>query len=246
MQAMSDSNNQSLRDQVVVITGAGRGIGRAIAIAYARAGAAVVCSSRSSAEIGETARMITDAGGRALAHCADVGDYDSMVSLYRHAAEAFGGIDIVVANAGVATEQRRIEDSDPAQWRQTIDINLTGAYHTVHAAIPWLRRRGAGKIIMVGSGQRHRAVPGLSAYSCSKSGMWMLTQALALELQEYNISVNELIPGPVQTEMTRGAAIPPGEWFKTPEDVLPLALFIAGMPAGGPTSQSYSLMRRAI
>jgi 3-oxoacyl-[acyl-carrier protein] reductase len=76
--------------------------------------------------------------------------------------------------------------------------------------------------------------------------MWMLTQALALELQEYNISVNELIPGPVQTEMTRGAAIPPGEWFKTPEDVLPLALFIAGMPAGGPTSQSYSLMRRAI
>jgi 3-oxoacyl-[acyl-carrier protein] reductase len=243
---MSHSPTKSLQDQVVVITGAGRGIGRAIALAYAESGAAVVCSARSSAEIEETTRIITEAGGRALAQCADVGDYASVATLYQRAAEVFGGVDIVVGNAGVANEQRRIEDSDPAQWRHTIDINLTGAYHTAHAAIPHLRRRGAGKIIMIGSGQRHRAAPGYSSYSCSKSGLWMLTQALALELAEYNISVNELIPGPVQTEMTRGAAIPPGEWFKTPEDVLPLALFIAGMPVGGPTSQSYSLMRRAI
>lgn len=243
---MNHSTTKPLQDQVVVITGAGRGIGRAIALAFAEAGAAVVCSARSSTEIAETARMITAAGRRALAQPVDVGDYASVAALYQHASEAYGGVDIVVANAGVATEQRRIEDSDPSQWRKTIDINLTGAYHTAHAAIPYLRRRGAGKIIMIGSGQRHRAAPGFSAYSCSKSGLWMLTQTLALELQEYNISVNELIPGPVRTEMTRGAAIPPGEWFKTPEDVLPLALFIAGMPDGGPTSQSYSLMRRAI
>jgi 3-oxoacyl-[acyl-carrier protein] reductase len=243
---MSPTLTKPLQDQVAVITGAGRGIGRAIALAYAEAGAAVVCGARSSAEIDETARMITEAGGRALAHSIDVGDYASVAALYQRAGEAFGGVDIVVANAGVANEQRRIEDSDPAQWRKTIDINLTGAYHTAHAAIPYLRRRGAGKIIMIGSGQRHRATPGFSAYSCSKSGLWMLTQTLALELQEYNISVNELIPGPVRTEMTRGAAIPPGEWYKTPEDVLPMAMFMAGMPVGGPTSQSYSLMRRAI
>jgi 3-oxoacyl-[acyl-carrier protein] reductase len=242
---MNHSSPNPLEGKVAVITGAGRGIGRAIALAYARAGAAVVCSARGDREITETAALINDAGGRALAHAADVADYDSVVTLFRRASGEFGGIDIVVANAGVATEQRRIEHSDPAQWRKTIDINLTGAYHTAHAAIPHLRARGAGKIIMVGSGQRNRPAPGFSAYSCSKSGMWMLTQSLALELLDYSISVNELIPGPVKTDLTRDAPIPPGEWFKAPEDVVPMALFLASMPDGGPTAQSYSLMRRA-
>lgn len=242
---MSHPNSTLLNDKVAIITGAGRGIGRAIALAYAQAGAAVVCSARSAAEITETARMITEAGGRAIAHGTDVADYDSVVALYQRASDEFGGVDIVVANAGVALEQRRIEDSDPALWRKTIDINLTGAYHTAHAAIPHLRKRGAGKIIIVGSGQRNRATPGFSSYSCSKSGAWMLTQSLATELHEYNISVNELIPGPVQTDMTRDAAIPLGEWFKEPGDVVPLAMFLASMPDVGPTAQSYSLMRRA-
>lgn len=242
---MSHSNPNPLKGKVAIITGAGRGIGRAIALAYAEAGAAVVCSARSEAEITETARLITAAGGRAIAHTADVGDYDTVVALFKRASDEFGGVDIVVANAGVALEQRRIEDSDPTQWRKTIDINLTGAYHTAHAAIPYLRKRGAGKIIMIGSGQRNRAIPGFSAYASSKSGLWLLTQSLAVELQEHNISVNELIPGPVKTDLTRDAVIPPGEWFKNPEDVVPLALFLASMPDVGPTAQSYSLMRRA-
>jgi 3-oxoacyl-[acyl-carrier protein] reductase len=242
---MGHPNSTSLKDKVAIITGAGRGIGRAIALAYARGGARVVCSARSEDEIAETARLITEAGGRAIAHAADVGDYEAVVALFQRASDDFGGVDIVVANAGVAMEQRRIEDSDPALWRKTIDINLTGAYHTAHAAVPHLRKRGAGKIIMVGSGQRNRASPGFSAYSSSKSGLWMLTQSLAVELQESNISVNELIPGPVKTDMTRNAAIPPGEWFKDPEDVVPLAMFLASMPDVGPTAQSYSLMRRA-
>ncbi len=242
---MSHPNSTSLEDKVAIITGAGRGIGRAIALAYARAGARVVCSARSEDEIAETARLITEAGGRAIAHAADVGDYEAVVALFQRASDDFGGVDIVVANAGVAMEQRRIEDSDPALWRKTIDINLTGAYHTAHAAIPHLRKRGAGKIIMMGSGQRNRANPGYSAYCCSKAGLWMLTQSLAVELSEYNISVNELIPGPVKTDMTRDAVIPAGEWFKDPEDVVPLALFLASMPDVGPTAQSYSLMRRA-
>lgn len=241
---MNHSNPTPLEGKVAIITGAGRGIGRSIAIAYAKAGAAVVCSARSGAEIAETAAQIKTSGGRALAHVADVADYASLVSLFQRASDEYGGVDIVVANAGVATEQRRIEDSDPELWRKTIDINLTGAYYTAHAAIPHLRKRGAGKIIMVGSGQRNRPAPGFSAYSCSKSGMWMLTQSLALELHEYNISVNELIPGPVKTAMTRDAAIPPGEWFKSPQEVTPMAMFLASMPDGGPTAQSYSLMRR--
>jgi 3-oxoacyl-[acyl-carrier protein] reductase len=237
--------NSSLAGKVAVITGAGRGIGRAIALAYAGAGASVVCSARNAREITETAAMIKEGGGRAIAHTADVGTYADVVALFENANESFGGIDIVVANAGVASDLLRIEDSDPAQWRKAIDINLTGAYHTAHAAIPHLRKRGCGKIIMVGSGQRNRPVPGFSAYSCSKAGLWMLTQSLAMELLEYNISVNELIPGPVRTAMTRDVPMPPGEWAKQPEDVTPLALFLATMPDAGPTAQSYSLMRRA-
>lgn len=239
------STPPSLDGKIAVVTGAGRGIGRAIALAYARAGASVVCSARSEKEIVETAALIRDAGGAAIAQTADVASYTDTVALFQRATDAYGGIDIVVANAGVASDLRKIEDSDPAEWRKAIDVNLNGAYHTAHAAIPHLRRRGAGKIIMVGSGQRNRPVPGFSAYSCSKSGLWMLTQSLAVELLEYNISVNELIPGPVKTAMTRDVPMPAGEWAKQPEDVVPLALFLASMPDGGPTAQSYSLMRRA-
>jgi len=242
---MSHIDPDLLKHKVAVITGAGRGIGRTIALAYASAGAAVVCSARSEADIAETAALIRRAGGRAVAHAADVADYAAVKALFQRASDEFDGVDIVVANAGVALEQRRIADGDPVLWRKTIDINLTGAYHTAHAAIPHLRRRGAGKIIMIGSGQRNRPNPGFSAYSCSKIGLWMLTQSLATELQEENISVNELIPGPVKTDMTRGVACPPGEWFKEPEEVVPLALFLASMPDVGPSAQSYSLMRRA-
>lgn len=151
----------------------------------------------------------------------------------------------MVGNAGVALEQRRIEDGDPALWRRTLEINLVGTYYTAHAAIPHLRQRGAGAIILVGSGQRLRPAPGSSAYACSKIGLWMLTQSLALELQDSRISVNELIPGPVRTDMTRDVSMPPGEWVKEAEDVVPLALFLATQPAGGPSGQSFSLMRRA-
>lgn len=242
---MSHIDRDLLKDKVAVITGAGRGIGRAIALAYASAGAAVVCSARSVGDIGETAARIRQAGGRAIAQSADVADYATVQALFQRASAEFGGVDIVVANAGVALDLRPIADSDPARWRETIDINLTGAYHTAHAAIPHLRRRGAGKIIMIGSGQRQKPYPGFSSYSCSKAGLWMLTQSLAVELQEDNISVNELIPGPVRTEMTRDVPVPAGEWFKDPKDVASLALFLAGMPDFGPSAQSYSLMRRA-
>lgn len=242
---MSHAEKKLLQDKVAVITGAGSGIGRAIALAYANAGAAVVCSARREADIRETAALIEAAGGRAIAHVADVVDYAAVADLFRQANETFGGVDIVVASAGVALDRLPIADGDPALWRKTIDINLTGAYHTAHAAIPYLRQRGGGKIIMLGSGQRKRPRAGLSAYSCSKSGLWMLTESLGMELQDDNISVNELIPGPVRTDMTRNGILTSGEWIKEPEDVAPIALFLASLPDRGPSAQSFSLMRRA-
>ncbi|CAG2158918.1 SDR family NAD(P)-dependent oxidoreductase [Cupriavidus numazuensis] len=242
---MSHVDPELLKGKVAVVTGAGRGIGRAIALAFASAGTAVVCCARREADIRETVDLIQAAGGRALAHVADVADYASVSDLFQRSDEAFGGIDIVVGCAGVASAMGKVTDTDPAHWRKSIEVNLIGAYHTAHAAIPYLRRRGGGKILMIGSGHRKRATGGTSAYACSKSGLWTLVESLAVELQEDNISVNELIPGPVRTDMTSGRAMMPEEWYKEPGDVTPLALFLASLPDRGPSAQSYSLMRRA-
>jgi 3-oxoacyl-[acyl-carrier protein] reductase len=237
-----------LQGKVAVVTGAGRGIGRAIALAYADAGAAVVCSARSATEIDETVRLIAAAGGTASACVADVVDIAAVQALFAHAAQKHGGVDIVVGNAGVSAQARKVENADPALWAHTIQVNVVGAFHTAHAAIPHLRARGCGKIIFVGSGTRKGAAPGTSAYAASKIALWKLTEILATELQAFNISVNELIPGPVKTAMTAFGErpFPAGEWVKEPEDLVPLALFLATQPDIGPTAQSYSLMRRAV
>jgi len=241
-----------LQGKVAVVTGAGRGIGRAIASAYAGEGAAVVCAARSAPQLAEAVTDITRAGGQAIAVRADVTQLAEVEGLFKSAAEAFGGVDIVVINAGAQYDRSHVESGRPADWLATLEVNLVGAYYCAKAAIPHLKRRGAGKIITVGSGVGHRGLPGSSAYACSKAGLWMLTRVLAQELWRFRISVNELIPGPVVTEMNHD--IQPGqqdtvfaidsEWLKTPADVVPLALFLATQPDTGPTAQSYSLMRR--
>ena len=242
---------QELSGHVAIITGAGRGIGRAIAIAYAQAGAAVCCAARTGEEITATVRDIVTSGGRALAVPADVTQLASVQQMLQTTVETFGGLDILVINAGGNYDRRHVAESHPEDWRATVEVNLLGAYYCAHAAIPYLKQRGAGKIITVGSGIGHRGYAGSSAYACSKAGLWMLTRVLAQELWPFNISVNELIPGPVVTETSaQEATQSPGvfaiesEWVKTPEDVVPLALFLATQPVKGPTAQSFSLMRR--
>ena len=194
-----------LNGKVAVITGAGRGIGRAIAQGYARAGASVVCSSRSMGQIEETVRLIQENGGTALAVQADSASHDDMIMLFERAASAFGGVDIAVVNAGVSPENKLVSESTPALWKQTIDVNLTGAFYTAQCAIPHMRKRGAGKIIFMGSGMGHRSGPTRSAYAASKAGLWMLTRVLAQELVNDNIGVNELVPGPVADRLRRGS-----------------------------------------
>jgi 3-oxoacyl-[acyl-carrier protein] reductase len=153
-----------------------------------------------------------------------------------------------------------VDQSDPELWKRTVEVNLVGTYHSARAAIPYLKARGAGKIIVVGSGQGHQSSASTSAYACSKAGTWALVQSLAAELVSFNISVNELLPGNVKTKLYDDtfqqvvAMTPKGsaslaekrssEWLKAPEDVIPLALFMACQPDVGPTAQSFSLMRR--
>ena len=119
--------------------------------------------------------------------------------MYQATADTFSGIDIVVVNAGGNLENSRIEDSNARNWAATIELNLTGAYYCARNAIPYLKSRGGGKIITIGSGMGHNGRAGSSAYACAKAGLWMLTRVLGQELWPDNISVNELIPGPVLT-----------------------------------------------
>ncbi|MDP6702561.1 MAG: SDR family NAD(P)-dependent oxidoreductase, partial [Candidatus Latescibacteria bacterium] len=183
--------DQPLADKVALITGAGRGIGRSIALGYARAGAAICASARTREEIDATARAITDAGGKAIAVQTDITDECQVAQMVAETVAAFGGLDILVANAGVHVCRDAVAASDPAEWWQTIETNLKGAYLCCRAAIPALRACGAGKIITIGSGMGHKGLPNNTDYCCSKAGLWMLTRVLAEELKEDRISVNE-------------------------------------------------------
>ena len=242
-----------LSGKVVVVTGAGRGIGRAIAVGYAAAGAAVCCVARTESEIARTVVDIRSDGGTATSIQADVTDYDSVVHAFDFATSEFGGVDIVVVNAGGNLDDSRdVESGSLEQWTDTVQVNLVGAYYTAKAAIPHLKDRGGGKIIAIGSGLGRRGRPGMSAYATAKAGLSMLVRVLAQELWQHDISVNELIPGPVLTgRVTQAYAQKAGsvfqddsEWIKTPEDVVPLALHLATQPENGPTGQTFSLMRR--
>ena len=247
-----DTDKHELHGQVAIVTGAGRGIGKAIALAYARAGAAVCCAARTASEIDATVAEMIAAGGRGLAVPTDVTQLAAVQQMVQRTVATFGGLDLLVINAGVDEDHRRVEASQPEAWRRTLEVNLMGAYYCAYAAIPHLKQRGAGKIITLGSGIGHRGRAATSAYACSKAGLWMLTRVLAQELWPYRISVNELIPGPVQTALGGQPPEPreetvftiDSEWVKTPQAVVPLALFLATQPPLGPTAQSFSLMRR--
>ncbi len=246
---MSAAVDRPLDGQIAVVTGAGRGIGRAIALGYAAAGAHVVVASRTPSDLATVVDQISAAGGRATAVPTDVTSEPDVERMFA-ATDALGGLDIVVCNAGGMPSRGPVADSDPDAWRASLDLNFFAAYLCARAAIGRLRARGGGKIILVGSGVGHRGTPEYAAYACAKAAQWMLTRVLAQEVQGDAISVNELIPGPVSTTIGRGS-LPvgadspfPTEWAKAPEDVVPLALLLATLPNHGTSAQSFSLMRR--
>lgn len=239
---------KQLEGKVVIITGAGRGIGQGLAIGFAQEGAKVVCSARTQSQLDDTVQTIRQAGGEAIAVQCDVTSPDDVQNLYAKTLSTYGQVDVVIANAGGNFARASVEDSVIDDWAFTIQVNLMGVYYTCKFAIPHMKAKG-GHMIVVGSGLGHRVGDDThSAYSASKAGAWMLVRSLAKELQKYKICVNELIPGVVQTDILQGERPDDSplniEWKKSPADVVPIALFMATQPLLGSTGQSFSLMRR--
>lgn len=200
-----------------------------------------------------TVNEIKTLGGDAISIPCDVTNYENLEITMQKAFNHFGHINILVINAGTDCNELPVDELNIEEWKKVVDVNLNGAFYTAKAAIPYLKRNGNGKVITIGSGMGHKGRPDSAPYSCLKAGLWMLTRILAQELSGYKISVNELIPGPVNTDMgndskkdNRSAFSISEEWIKEPEDVGDLAIFLAGQPNIGPTAQSFSLMRRDI
>jgi NAD(P)-dependent dehydrogenase (short-subunit alcohol dehydrogenase family) len=199
---MTPTPDFSLKDKVAIITGASRGIGLAIAQAYAASGAKLVLASRKQAGLDEAAELIRAAGGEVLAVAAHTGDPQAVTSLVARAVEAFGGVDILVNNAGTNPHFGPILNSEDSHWQKTIEVNLLGYFHMVQACVENMKSRGGGKIINVASVAGIHPQPGMGLYSVSKAGVLMLTRVLAAELAESNIQVNAIAPGFVKTKFS--------------------------------------------
>jgi NAD(P)-dependent dehydrogenase (short-subunit alcohol dehydrogenase family) len=190
-----------LQGSVALVTGAGSGIGRASAIQLAREGAAVAAIGRTESELLQTIHEIENAGGRGISLVADVALEDGMREAIARTVEAFGRIDIVVANAGINGVWAPIDDLRPDEWDKTIAINLRGTYLTLHYAVPHLKAAGGGSIIIMSSinGTRTFTTAGASAYAATKAAQLALAQQLALELGKHRIRVNAVCPGQIDT-----------------------------------------------
>jgi len=186
--------------KTVLITGASRGIGAAAAYAFAKAGANVALLARSTDDIAEIAGEI---GDKALAIPCDVSRYFDVASAIEATARAFGGLDIVINNAGVLEPIGHLQDTDPAAWSRVIDINVKGVMHGMHAAMPGMIAQGHGTIINISSGAAHGPVEGWSAYCSSKAAVYMLTRAADKESRDKGLRILGLSPGTVATQMQR-------------------------------------------
>ena len=241
-----------LEGKVAVVTGGGRGIGRAIALAFAYEGAGVVVVSRTASEIEATATEIRAAKRQALALPADVSNPSDVTGMVERAIREFGRVHILVNNAGVLGPIGPLVDSDVGRWMDTIRINLVGPFLCCKGVLPTMIQQRYGKIINLSGGGATFPRPYFSAYAASKAAVVRLTETLAEEVKEYNIQVNALAPGAVNTRMleqilTAGEAA--GEKAlaearrqlesggASPEKAAALAVFLASEESGGLTGR---------
>lgn len=216
-----------LAGRVAIVTGAGRGIGRAVATAFAREGAAVVLAARSLRELETAAREITETGGRALVVPTDVREESAVVAMVGQAVREYGRVDILVTAAGTAAFGP-VADSKAAQWDEILAVNLRGAMLCCAAVLPAMVARRSGTIITIGSVVTSRALTGSAAYTASKYGMLGFSRVLAEELRPHGVRVGVLSAGATDTPLWDAVQGAPerGRMLK-PEQVAEAALLMA-------------------
>jgi NAD(P)-dependent dehydrogenase (short-subunit alcohol dehydrogenase family) len=192
-----------LQGRTALVTGAGSGIGKATALKLAAEGAKVAVLSRTRHEVNQTRDDIRSAGGESISLTADTSDEDQMRGAIEEVLGKFGGIDIVVANAGINGVWAPIDDLRPEEWDKTMAVNLRGTYLTLHLTVPHMKSNGGGSIIVVSSinGTRTFTTPGATAYTVTKAGQVAMVQQLALELGKHGIRVNAVCPGAIDTNI---------------------------------------------
>jgi 3-oxoacyl-[acyl-carrier protein] reductase len=212
------TNKASLAAQVALVTGAGRGIGAAIAVTLADLGAAVVLCGRTRAPLDSTAAAISKAGHRAEALECDVTNLPSVESAAAHVEKSFGRLDILVNNAGVGGFGGPLHQLPPEAWEQVLNTNLRGVYYCIRAFAPLMIRARTGHIINISSLAGKNALPNGAAYAASKWGLNGLSYSVAEELRVHNIRVSVVCPGSVDTELTPHAGKDKSKMLR-PEDV---------------------------
>ena len=228
-----------LENKVALITGSGRGIGRAIACLFAAEGARITVTARSISEIESVAEEIGIAGGDAIAIGCNVADESDVRRVVKKTIDNFGKIDILVNNAAVNLPKIDLVDIEPDDWRRVVDVNLTGTYLCTRAVIPHMRNRRGGRIINISSIGGRRGGRGRGPYRVTKAGMINLTETLASELRDHGINVNCICPGGVDTEMMKmltGVEKPLD--LMQPVEIARLALFLANDESSAITGTS--------
>ncbi len=224
---------ESLQNKVVVVTGAAGGIGRAIAQRFASQGAKVVVNDIDANAAADVVTSITDAGGTAMVALADVSNGDAVASMFDAVISEYDTVDVLVNNAGLVSPMLHFFEADEAWWRKIIDVNLTGHFLCSHKAARIMAKAGGGNIINMSSGGATRAHRAFTAYDATKGGIEALTRAMALDLGPYNIRVNALMPGSIDTSglslddrKLRGEDLPLGRIGES-IDMTGAALFLA-------------------
>jgi NAD(P)-dependent dehydrogenase (short-subunit alcohol dehydrogenase family) len=220
-----------LTGKVAVVTGASRGIGKAIALAFAREGAALMLSSRSLDALKEVAESAAEVSrAEAIAVVADVSDEQQVEALFARVREEFGRLDLLVNNAG-AFDGGPLDELTTEAWDRVINTNLRGPFLCTRAALRMMKPAKSGRIINIGSIASQRTRVNAAAYTASKHGLWGLTQATALEGREYGVTCGAVHPGNVMVERrVASGKIEDAEPMMTPDEVAEVALLMATLP----------------